>query len=57
MIPHSSHSLTVLCEYEGAEAGFAGRLIRAESLDSAQEIVTFDLKFGRLPNVQKIQCS
>ena len=54
MITPSGHSLTVLCEYEGTGAGFVDRLIRAEALDSAQEIVTFDKKFAKLPNVQKI---
>jgi predicted nucleic-acid-binding protein len=54
MITPSGHSLTVLCEYDGTGAGFVDRLIRAEALDSAQEIVTFDKKFARLPNVQKI---
>ncbi len=54
MITPGGNSLTVLCEYEGAGAGFVDRLIRAEALDSAQEIVTFDKKFARLPNVIKI---
>ena len=54
MITPGGHSLTVLCEYEGTGAGFVDRLIRAEALDSAQEIVTFDKKFARLPNVIKI---
>jgi len=29
------------------------RLDMAEALDSAQEIVTFDQEFAKLPNVQK----
>ena len=54
MITPGGHSLTVLCEYKGTGAGFVDRLIRAEALDSAQEIVTFDKKFAKLPNVQRI---
>jgi len=54
MITPSGRSLAVLCEYEGAGAGFVDRLIRADGLENAQEIVTFDKKFARLPNVRKI---
>lgn len=54
MITPGGHSLTVLCEYKGRGAGFVDRLIRADALENAQQVVTFDRKFARLPNVQKI---
>jgi len=54
MITPGGHSLTVLSKYEDTGAGFMDRLIRAEALDSAQGIITFDKKFAKLPNVQTI---
>lgn len=54
MITPSGHSLTVLGEYRGSGAGFVDRLIRADALTSARQIVTFDRKFARLPNVREI---
>ncbi len=54
MITSGGHALAVLTEYEGTGAGFVDRLIRAEALNNAQEILTFDKKFARLPNVRKV---
>ncbi len=54
MITPGGHSLTILCEYKGRGAGFVDRLIRVDALERAQEIITFDKKFARLPNVYKL---
>ena len=50
MITPTGHALTVLSEYKGTGAGFVDRLIRMDLLDHAQEIVTFDKNFAKLPN-------
>ncbi len=51
MISPTGHALTVLTEYKGIGAGFVDRLIRMDLLKHAREIVTFDKKFAKLPNI------
>lgn len=51
MITPTGHALNALIEYKGAGAGFVDRLVRIDLLDHAQEIVTFDKKFAKLPNI------
>ncbi|MBW1894560.1 MAG: hypothetical protein JRI91_12820 [Deltaproteobacteria bacterium] len=55
MITPSGHALTVLKEYQGVGAGFVDRLIRMDLLDHANEIVTFDKKFSKLPNITRLK--
>lgn len=54
MITCTGHALTVLQEYTDTEPGLADRLIRKDYLDQASEIVTFDKRFSRLPNMKKL---
>ncbi len=54
MITPSGHALTVAKEFKGTGAGFEDRLIRMDILDHADEVVSFDKKFSRLPGVIKL---
>lgn len=54
MITPSGHALTMAKEFKGKGAGFEDRLIRMDFLDHADEVVSFDNKFSKLPGVSKL---
>ncbi len=54
MITPSGHALTAAREFKGTGAGFEDRLIRMDILDHADEAVSFDKKFSKLPGVTKL---
>jgi predicted nucleic-acid-binding protein len=54
MISPSGHALAVVKEFKGTGAGFEDRLIRVDYLDHADEVVSFDQRFSRLPGVTKL---
>jgi len=54
MITPCGHALEVIGEYKGTGAGLIDRLIRMDLLDKANEVITFDKIFSKLPNVSKL---
>lgn len=54
MITPCGHALAVITEYKGTGAGLIDRLIRMDLLDQANEVITFDKTFSKLPNVSKL---
>ncbi len=54
MVTPSGYASIVLNDYQGTGAGFVDRLIRMDFLGHANEIVTFDRKFSKLPDVTKL---
>lgn len=51
MITTTGHAMPVIMSYPGTGAGLVDRLIRAEMLDHAYEVKTFDRDFAKLENV------
>ncbi len=54
MITATGHAMIVVNSYTGTGAGFVDRLIRADLLDDAYEVRTFDSNFARMENVELI---
>lgn len=54
MITATGHAMPVIMSYTGTGPGLVDRLIRAEMLDHAYEVRTFDREFAKLENVQLI---
>jgi len=54
MITPYGHALAVIAEYKETGAGLIDRLIRMDLLDKANEVITFDKIFSKLPNVRKL---
>lgn len=52
MVTTTGHAMRVVLSYTGTGAGLVDRLIRAELLDHAYEVKTFDRDFARLENVK-----
>ena len=52
MITTTGHALAVIRSYTGTGAGLVDRLVRADLLDHAHEIRTFDRDFASLANVK-----
>ncbi len=55
MISTTGHAIAVLSEYRGTGAGLMDRLIRTDLLEQADEVVTFDKDFAKLPNVKILE--
>ncbi|MBN2449041.1 MAG: hypothetical protein JXR77_01550 [Lentisphaeria bacterium] len=54
MIAATGHAMPIVTSYTGTGPGLVDRLIRADLLDNAYEVRTFDRDFATLENVELI---
>jgi predicted nucleic acid-binding protein len=52
MVTATGHAMPIIMSYTGTGAGLVDRLIRADMLDHAYEVRTFDRDFAKLDNVE-----